>query len=85
MVKRIEKFQFQYKKGVNRNGVVVLTAKGIVKILMNFTNAFVRGVYVKQCVNTVTTTFVCNTAYVPIYKVVVSLLSLFYQRVFTAR
>jgi hypothetical protein len=77
---------FQYCLLVNRNGVVVLTAKGIVKILMkHFTNAFVRGVYVQQCVNTITTTFVCNTTYVPIYKIVVSLLSLFYQRVFTAR
>ena len=44
---------FQYSLLVNRNGVVVLTAKGILKNLMkNFTTVFVREVYVKQYVNT---------------------------------
>ena len=39
---------FQYSLLVNRNGVFVLTAKGILKNLMkNFTTAFVREVYVK--------------------------------------
>jgi hypothetical protein len=72
---------FQYCLLVNRNGVVVLTAKGILKILMkNFTIAFVREVYVKQYVNTVVAAFVCVT--VPICQIVVSLLSLFYQRVY---
>ena len=67
---------FQYSLLANRNGVVVLTAKGILKNLMkNCTTAFVREVYVKQCVNTVATTSVCNTAYVPICKIVVSLLT----------
>ncbi len=61
--------------------MVVLTAKGIFKILMkNFTTAFVREVYVKQYVNTVVAAFVCNI--VPICKKNVSLLSLFYQRVY---
>ncbi len=75
---------FQYCLLVNRNGVVVLTAKGILKILMkNFTTTFVREVYVKQYVNTVAATFVCNTAHLfPFCKIVVSLLSLFYQRLY---
>ena len=39
---------FQYSLLVNRNGVFVLTAKGILKFFMkNFTTAFVREVYVK--------------------------------------
>jgi hypothetical protein len=71
---------FQYCLLVNRNGVVVLTAKGILKNKMkNFTTAFAREVYIKQYVNTVVAASVCNT--VPICKIVVFLLSLFYQRV----
>ena len=39
---------FQYSLLVNRNGVFVLTAKGILNFFMkNFTTAFVREVYVK--------------------------------------
>ena len=73
---------FQYCLLVNQNGVSVLTAKGILKnLLKNFTTAFVREVYVKQYVNTATTASACNTESVPICKVVVRILYLFYQRV----
>ena len=73
---------FHYFLLVNRNGVVVLTAIGILQNLMkNFTTDFVREMYVKQYVNTVATSSVYNTASDPICKIVVSLLSLFYQRV----
>ena len=69
---------FQYSLLLNRNGVVVLTAKGILKNLMkNFTTTFVREVYVKQYVNTVATSSVCNTASVRLFPPA-KLLSLFY-------
>ena len=67
---------FQYSLLVNRNGVAVLEAKDILKILMkNFTIAFVREMYVKQYVNDAATSSVCNIAFVPICKIVVSLLN----------
>jgi len=44
---------FQYFLLVNRNGVVVLTAKGILKIVTkNFTTTFVRELYVKYVFDT---------------------------------
>jgi hypothetical protein len=75
---------FQYSLLVNRNGVFVLTAKGILKFVMkNFTTAFVRELYVKctskhpKGLKTDATTFVYNIASDPICKIVVPLL---YQR-----
>ena len=70
---------FQYCLLVNRNGVFVLTAKGILKKIMNnFTTALYgkcTGIVRQNTLKTAATLAICNIASVPICKNVVPLLS----------